>query len=363
MKSPIQTPFKDLPVALAASMNLPEGDTAPEWVHLLPSVSGMIETFDGRGPYQIADAAAVIAASMEYERGIPIDENHATDLAAPKGQEAPARGWIKEMQARTDGIWGRVEWTRAGAELVTDKAYRGLSPVMILHADRKTVRLIPRASLVNSPNLRGLTALHQEQSMDLTKLAEALGLPATATLDEMIAAVAKMKDVGKPEGSVELESAMVEIGAALGVSGTDRAAIVAAAKVKGAAQPAEIAALQSEITTLATQLNVLTEGGKRSKAEAFVDGAITQGRVGVKPMRDRYITMHMADAANAEALITGLPILGTGVQDLSTTPVQPGAALTSLNAEQAQAADLLGIAATDYLATLNAERAKTEIRA
>jgi phage I-like protein len=363
MKSPVQTPFKDLAVALAASMSLPDGDAAPEWVHLLPVTSGAIETFDGRGPYQIADAEAVIAASMEYERGIPIDENHATDLAAPKGQEAPARGWIKEMQARADGIWGRVEWTRAGAELVADKAYRGLSPVMILHADRKTVRLIPRASLVNSPNLRGLTALHQEQSMDLTKLAEALGLPATATLDEIIAAVGKLKEGGKPEAAVELESAMVEIGAALGVSGADRTAIVAAAKAKTAAQPAEITALQSEIATMASQLNTLTEGGKRSKAEAFVDSAITQGRVGVKPMRDRYITMHMADAANAEALITGLPVLGAGAQQLSTTPTQPGATLTTLNAEQALAADLLGIAATDYLATLNAERAKTEIRA
>lgn len=362
MKSPVQHPLKDLPVALAASMNLPEGDAAPEWVHLLPVTAGAIETFDGRGPYQIADAAAVIAASMEWERGIPIDENHATDLAAPKGQEAPARGWIKEMQARADGIWGRVEWTKAGAELVADHAYRGISPVMILHSDKKTVRLIPRASLVNTPNLRGLTALHQEQSMDLTKLAEALGLPATATMDDIIAAVGKLKEGGKPEVSVELESALTEIGAALGVSGTDRTAIVAAAKAKTSAQPAEITALQCEIATLATQLNTLTEGGKRSKAEAFVDGAITQGRAGVKPMRDRYIAMHMADAANAEALITGLPILGAGGQP-QTTPTQPGAALTTLNAEQAQVADLMGITHTEYLATLNAERAKTEIRA
>lgn len=361
MKTPVQHPFKDLSIALAASMSLPEGD-APEWVHLLPVTAGAIETFDGRGPYQITDAAAVIAASMSWERGIPIDENHATDLAAPKGQEAPARGWIKEMQAREDGIWGRVEWTKAGAELVADKAYRGLSPVMILHADKKTVRLIPRASLVNTPNLRGLTALHQEQSMDLTKLAEALGLPAAATLDDIIAAVGKLKDGGKPEASIELEAALTEIGTALGVSGTDRAAIVAAARAKPTAQPAEITALQSEIATMATQLNALTEGGKRAKAEAFVDGAIGQGRVGVKPMRDRYITMHMADAANAEALITGLPILGPGVQPSQTAPAQTGAALTALNAEQAQVADLLGIAHTDYLATLNAERAKTETR-
>src|SRR5690606_6682234 len=120
------------------------------------------------------------------------DENHATDLAAPRGEPAPARGWIVELQQRADGVWGRVEWTEEGGRLVSGRAYRGISPV-IQHLKNGEVTAILRASLVNRPNLRGLTALHQENDMDLlAKLSAALGLPAATTEDGAIAAVTAM---------------------------------------------------------------------------------------------------------------------------------------------------------------------------
>ena len=116
-------------VALCAAVALPEDtEAAPEWVHLLPA--GEIQTGDGRGPYRVADAVALLAASLTEDDRLPIDENHATDLAAPEGRPAPARGWIVELQARADGIWGRVEWTREGKRLVLGRAYRGISPVI-----------------------------------------------------------------------------------------------------------------------------------------------------------------------------------------------------------------------------------------
>jgi hypothetical protein len=37
--------------------------------------------------------------------------------------------------------------------MVADKAYRSISPVSSLHADKRTVRMIPRASLVNAQRL------------------------------------------------------------------------------------------------------------------------------------------------------------------------------------------------------------------
>ena len=50
---------------LCASMALPDAaeGSVPEWVQLTPVLNGEIATFDGRGPYQMQDAAAVIAAS------------------------------------------------------------------------------------------------------------------------------------------------------------------------------------------------------------------------------------------------------------------------------------------------------------
>jgi phage I-like protein len=78
-----------------SAQNLLDGAPVPEWVHLLPI--GTFSGVDGRGPYTVPDPAAVIAASMAVRR-LPVDENHATDLAAPKGEPSPARGWIVEMQ-------------------------------------------------------------------------------------------------------------------------------------------------------------------------------------------------------------------------------------------------------------------------
>ncbi len=61
---------------------LPAGET-PEWIELIPA--GEFAGRDGRGPYRLTDAAAVIEASqaLRMDAGLPIDYDHATDFAAP----------------------------------------------------------------------------------------------------------------------------------------------------------------------------------------------------------------------------------------------------------------------------------------
>jgi phage I-like protein len=336
-----------LTTALASAVALPLGAEPPEWVHLLPA--GGIQTRNGLGPYTVTDAADVIRTSLANERGMPIDENHATDLAAPKGGPAPARGWITELEARADGIWGKVEWTETGRALLSDRAYRGISPV-INHDRQGRITAILRASLTNTPNLRGLTpVLNQETPMDLAKLAEKLGLAADANEDAILGAIGKLQ---APQTA--LHSEITALGTAFGVSG-DPTAILTGVKAKAAAQPAEITALQSEIAGLTTKLNTLTEAGKKEKAETFVDGAIKAGRVGVKPSRDRFIALHMEDVTGTEAIINGMPILGAS-HTSELPPVDAQGVQTALNSEQSQAARLLGIPAAEYLKTLNAEK-------
>lgn len=149
-------------VALCAAIALtPEEPTAPAWVHVLPA--GEIKSQDGRGPYYVTDPMQLAAASIAEAGGrMVLCDNHATDLAAPRGEPAPARGWITDLQARPDGIWGRVEWTSEGRRLVEAREYRGISPV-IAHRDDGEITSILRASLVNQPNFIGLTALHMAQ--------------------------------------------------------------------------------------------------------------------------------------------------------------------------------------------------------
>jgi phage I-like protein len=149
-------PHTSIALCAASAISLPRGDV-PAWVHLLPP--GAIRTVDGRGPYQV-DAHAVAAAFKAGDK-LPIDENHAIDLAKSTGQPSPARGWIVGLQARADGVWGAVEWNSAGAALMADCAYRGISPA-ILHNQSGKVLAVLRASLTNTPNLQGLTTLHSQ---------------------------------------------------------------------------------------------------------------------------------------------------------------------------------------------------------
>ncbi|WP_375227508.1 phage protease [Roseobacter sp. S98] len=343
--------------ALMSAQFLPEAaetGTAPEWVHLLPAgENGTIRTDDKRGPYHVSDAEEIIALSFAGDDRLPIDENHATDLAAPKGQPAPARGWIVAMEARDDGIWGKVEWTAEGEQLVASRAYRGISPV-IFHDESKTIRMIGRASLVNKPNLRGMASLHQQETgMDFrAKLIEMLGIAGTATDDEIAEAMRSYKS-GKGS-SAAMQSAMTDIGTALGLNAdADTTAIVAAAQAAGAAGDKDglIAELQSSVKDLSSQIASLTEGKALQAAEDFFEKAVSEKRAGFGPQsRDHWITMHQANPDAAVAAMEAAPKLTR--THTKEDPPDKGGTTTALNASQSQIATQLGLDPETYQKSL-----------
>jgi phage I-like protein len=338
-------------------MPLPAGD-APDWVHLLPA-GPSIETYDGRGPYRLDDPAAVVAASRaaSAERGAVLDENHATDLAAPRGEAAPARGWIVDFEARPDGIWGKVDWNPSGRALMADRAYRGLSPAIVYDRANRVIA-ITRASLVNRGNLKNLTTLHQEETMDLlAQLAARLGLEAGASQDTVLAAV----DSLRAGAATALQAQLAPIAAAAGLAAaqvhtaeTILGAVTAlAARAGTAAPPAALEALQAELNTVTAELNRLRDQGRRQAAEAFVDGAIRERRVGVSALRDYWIGLHTQDAAGTEAAIGKLAVLDPS--HTSLVPPREAGQPAPLTAEQARAIALMGISREDYLKTLASE--------
>lgn len=343
-------------LALCAATALPAGDDVPEWINLLPA-GAIITTVDGRGPYRVPDAAALVRASLHQAAGpMVIDENHATDLAAPKGEAAPARGWIVDLEARADGIWGKVEWTRTGRRLMADRAYRYISPV-ISHGRDGTVLDIRRASLVNKPNLRGLVALQQEIDMDLlARLAAAIGLAADTSEEAALTAVAALH-AQRAQVTTALQAALDPVAAALGLqAGADQAAVLAGIQqIKAGGDQETIVALQAELVGLANQVKSLTDAGRKKAAEVYVDAEIKRGRVGMKPLRDRYVSMHMADPAGTEELIGALPVLGGGGEIVPSTPPAPGGQV-ALNAAETQTARLLGLSPQAMADTLKAER-------
>jgi phage I-like protein len=169
-------------------------DAGNEWVHLLPA--GTFQGRDGRGPYKLDNPQAVITASRERagKRLMPIDYNHAIDIAAPSGKPSPAAGWIKGLQARADGIWGLVDWTPRASEQVAQREYRYLSPVFH-HTSDGTIQTLLRASLTNNPNLDQLTALASMETTEMDKLPELrqlLGLPDDASIDDILAKIGEL---------------------------------------------------------------------------------------------------------------------------------------------------------------------------
>src|SRR5690606_20393176 len=109
------------------------------------------------------------------------------------------------------------------------------------------------------------TALQTALQAQIDPLATSLGLGADATPEALLAAITQLKD--------------------------------------GAGDNATIVGLQAELVDLGNKLKALTETSAKEKAATFVDGAIAARRVGVKPQRDRFISMHMKDPAGTEALI------------------------------------------------------------
>jgi len=129
-------------------------------MHLVPC--GAIAGRDGRS-HALSDPAAV---GKDFEaRGLDrvIDFEHQNDTPAARlNGPVPAAGWIKALQVRADGLWGRVEWTARAAQMIAAKKYRFLSPVIFHHRDTRETMRLKGASLVHSPNLV-LTALNSQE--------------------------------------------------------------------------------------------------------------------------------------------------------------------------------------------------------
>lgn len=337
-------------IALMQALDLPSAEAGgSDWIQLLPP-GPQVHTADNRGPYMI-DAAAIVAAAEGQQ--LPIDENHAIDIKGPRGESTPAVGRIVEVEARADGsIWGRAEWNSTGQHLMSERAYVGVSPV-IRHTETKVITAILRASLTNKPNLRGMTALHMENDMSFAAVAKALGLADDATEEQILTKINARK---ADTGAVALQSQLGQIGVALGVAeGAAPEAVLAAAKAVGQADDKKaIVALQAELADVTTRLNTISESGAKVRAEAFVDGAIKRGHVGVKPLRDHYIAMHMQDAGRVEKEIGAMPVLGAGTSTLVNTPVKEGE--IALQSEHIEAARALGIDPKTYAAALKADQ-------
>ena len=98
---------------------------------------------------------------------VPIDYDHAIEVAAGSGPPVPAAGWIKSIDDTPDAkgiLWGSVEWTPKAAKMIAAKEYKYISPVLDPGVrDNKTGQpqgwTLTSAALTNQPVLQGMPAL------------------------------------------------------------------------------------------------------------------------------------------------------------------------------------------------------------
>ena len=179
-------------IALLAS-ELPENASAgsyPDWIKVTPR--GPAPTRDGR-LYRFTPET-LVARFRADGIDVPADLNHAFALKGARGETADAVGWAKELQARPDGTYARMEWLDAGKAALATRAYRFISPTFHHGADGEATWLHSIA-LVAAPAL-SMPALASAMpgSASASTIAEALGLEAGADDAACLAAIGALRE-------------------------------------------------------------------------------------------------------------------------------------------------------------------------
>ena len=300
--------------------------TDTKMVQLLPA--GKIVGRDGR-EWINSDPNAIIDYCRRLERDIPIDVEHSSEHKAPKGDPAPAMGWIKPetLLIRNGEIWGEAEWNTEGQHLVDDKSYRYLSPV-ILYAPKSGIIVgITSVGLTNQPNFRLPALNHQqgetpEEETMWKALLAALGLPESATEADAIAKVTGIKS---------------ELSQALNRAETpDLAKFVPRADYDAAKEKAENAE---------QQLSDLKKQQLEDEIDLAINQALEDGKI--TPATKEY---HVAQCRQEGGLDRFKEYCKTApkiADDSGLGKKTPDDKKTALNAEEQQIADMFGNSAED----------------
>ncbi|MDR0387266.1 MAG: phage protease [Treponema sp.] len=310
-----------------------ESGKLPSSIELIPA-GETIRGRDGR-KWKNGDPEKIALNSMARLSRLVIDENHATDLSAPKGGASPAMGWMTGLRAGEGGsIWADVEWTKRGAEAVLNKEYSFISPVF-LHDDKNEITVVLRAALTNSPNLQ-LPALNSEMpdnnTMEVSmkkELCAMLGLAEAAT-DSEVLAVIKALNAAKP-------------GAAQTQTDTSRVDLAAYAP------RADFNAMEARALSAEKQIAELNAAGLKKEAEAAVDEAIKNRKI-PPASRDEYLAFCSTREGldRLKGVFSKSPaIISAETQAPEGTPPAAGSG-AALNAEEAGLAKAMGYTAEEY---------------
>lgn len=305
-------------------------NSAPEWVQLVPA--GEVIGRDGR-KWNNDQPETVLESFTELARDLPIDIEHSTEHKAPKGDPAPATGWIKELQNRNGEIWGRAEWNGAGRQMVEGKEYRYLSPVILYLESSGTIVGLTSVALTNQPNFK-MSALNQQQ---------AGGMPAEeeVMLKALLAALALPENATEAEALAKVQSLRSDL-----VTATNRADNPSLDKF---VPRADHDAALTRATNAEQQLADVKKVELETAVNSAIDQALKDGKI--TPATKEY---HQAQCRQEggldrfKAYCAAAPVIGDPSDLNKKNPEQNSKAL---NAQEKEVCKNLGISEEEYLKT------------
>lgn len=305
-----------------------EGGKLPERIMLLPA-GEFVRGRDGRN-WTKKDAELIAKRSNDYLPQHSIDENHSTDLKAPKGESSPASGWFSNIVVENgDEIWADVEWTPRGSHAITNKEYKYISPVFETGANGEVVKIL-RAALTNTPNLE-LPAMNSEQTepadkpdkeLDMKEISVSLGLPETASKNDIMQAINSLKTQANSAKSVDLMAY---------------------------APRADLAQMEQRAVTAEKALAELNAEQLKAKATEAVEKAVTDRKI-APASKDEYIAMCSTEEGLerfTRIMETTPEIIPAGASGAVGTP--PDAKSVELNAEDEAACKSFGYTKEEWL--------------
>ena len=304
------TGFAVLDVFAADPVASPE-KRGPEWIKIAPR--GRFTARDGR-VFEI-DPELLVSRFAADGVDLPVDVDHATVKKALFGDAAPAVGWIDQLEARADGLYGHVsEWLEEGLRVLAARTHRYISPTLKTDDAGKAVWL-HSAALVAAP---------------------AASMPAVASADPT-----KTKTTTEP---VMLKA----IAAALGLSedASEASCLSALGALKNRIDPAIHQDALNQIKTLTTEI----EDGKKAAHKAKVD-ALLEGAKKAKKITPAQAESYAALAASPEGfeqVSKLLETLGVGLAASGLDERQASGDLSSLSAEDRETMKQLGLTEEEF---------------
>lgn len=152
---------------------------------------------------QVCDSKAfanlVAAWDADGKKEILCDFEHASEVERIDS-DTKAAAWISNLQVTDEGLVGDLKFTDLGAEAVSNRRLRFLSPVWTLDGENRPETL-KSVALTNKPNIKGKPVLNKEDNLEPTKkenpnmdkIKAALGLAPETSDEEVAAKVAELK--------------------------------------------------------------------------------------------------------------------------------------------------------------------------